>query len=221
MVSSRVLSETNSSNRRIASYNSPVTPQATSEDRWALAVAACALLLAGLFAYALFVPPAANSRGLPHPELSTLLQGGSGVERHGSLLWLGWAVGVVEILLFVALVALGARRERSARTTADGAGGLRGLAWPLAAGLAAYLATWTFLMVVYARGLGGPAPDLFLALPPATAVMLYLVWPLPLVFAAFYVVGFRRWVFSGQDEADFQALVARRRARATPEDDAD
>ncbi len=188
----------------------PVMFDRTSDTPWATAVLICTLLLAALFIYALFVPPAVNSRGMPHAEYSSMLQGASGIERHGSILWLGWAIGAAEILLCFALVALGARRGADSDRSA---GSLNGLGGPLVACLIAVLGVWTLLMVTYARYLHDPSPDLILALPAPTAVMLYLLWPVPLVLAGFYVVGFRRWVFSERDEESFRLLVERRRAR--------
>ncbi len=130
------------------------------------------------------------------------------------MLGLGWAIGAAEILLCVFLIALGARRGGPRATEASG---LHGLGWRLAISLVAYLGVWTLLMVAYARYLHDPAPDLILALPAPTAIMLYLLWPLPLVFSGFYVFGFRRWVFSEQDEAAFRNLVEQRRAREQAE----
>lgn len=124
-------------------------------------------------------------------------------EPHGRILWLGWAAGVLEILLFAGLVALGVRRG----------GGLRGLGVPLACGTAAYIAVWTWLVVAYRGYQSDPSPALFLALPAPTAIMLYVLWPMPLVFVIFFVAGFRRWVLTEDDEAEFERLVARRRAR--------
>lgn len=170
------------------------------------------MLLAALFAYALFfTSPAPGSHGAPHPEISGMLRGGSGAERHGPMLLLGWAIGAAEILLFSALMALGARRGPGLRGPVSRTG-LRGLGSPLLLGLLATLATWTLLIVGYSRFLEDPEPALYLALPAPTATMLYLLWAVPLFFAVLYVAGFRRWVFSLGDEAAFAALVEKRRS---------
>lgn len=178
----------------------------TRDSALAFALFAAALALGALFAAALLIPEAAGGQVAVHPDHPTLLQGGSGAERHGPILWLGWGVGTLEILLFVAFLALGARRGAS----------LRGLGKPLLWGTAAYLAVWTWLILAYrgyASRAGDADPSLFLALPAPTAIMLYVLWPVPVIFVVFFVAGFRRWVLTEEDQAAFERLVARRRAR--------
>ena len=189
----------------------------SAEDLWAKLSLAALVALSALVAYALFfTSPATGSHGLPHPDVTGMLRGGSGVDRHGPLLLIGWAIGVAEILFFGALMALGARRGPSLGGPAAGQPGsrtgLRGLGAPMSIGLVVALGVWTLLMVSYAGYLDDPEPALYLALPAPTATMLYLLWGVPLIFAALYVIGFRRWVYSPEDEAAFTALVEKRRA---------
>ncbi len=166
-------------------------------------VFATTVALSTLLVLAFLKPEAEAGHVKLHADFPTMLQGGSGVVRHGDLLWLGWGVGILEILLFVGLLAVGARRG----------GRLHGLGLPLLIGTVAYLGIWTWLMLAYRSSLGETAPNFFLALPAPTAIMLYVLWPVPVVFVGCFVFGFRRWVLTREDQAAFEQLVARRRAR--------
>lgn len=173
------------------------------DDRWAWLAFAAASGLLVLLAIALALPPPPAASGMPHPEVEGLLHGGSGPERHGERLGLGWAIGVFELLFFLSLIALGARQRHS----------LRGLGRPLWIGGGIYVAIWSLLIIAYGRYLAQDEPSLVLALPEPTAVMLYLLYPMPACFVALYVIGFRRWVLTEEDQTAFDRLVLERRSR--------
>lgn len=151
-----------------------------------------------LIAFALDEPP--NSAGIDHPELDTMRRGGP-PDRHSQVLWLGWALGLAQVSLFVTLIAFGARRR------ADRGG----LGRRLAAGAALYALTWTALVAAYRVTAANLEPALWLGFPAPTAVMLFGIWPVPLVFVWLYVGGFRRWVWSDEDQRAFEALLERAR----------
>jgi len=52
-----------------------------------------------------------GAAGIAHPDYPTMLRGGDG-SRHETTLWIGWILGVLEIVFFVLLLAFGTRRER-------------------------------------------------------------------------------------------------------------
>jgi hypothetical protein len=143
-----------------------------------------------------------------HPAFAGMTQGGDGAARHDDItLLLGWAFGAVTIALFAALMAFGARRNRYA-------GSLRRF---LLLGVLAHLTVWTALVWLYRgyrAGLHDPSPQLFLAFPAPTAVMLYLMLPVPVVFVLYFVLGFRRWVLTPEDQAAYERLLE---ARDKPE----
>ena len=145
---------------------------------------------------------------MPHPTMESMLSGGEGAVRHdASLLWLGWGVGTVQILFFGALLALGGRRG----------GGLQGLGGPLILGTLVCVAVWTAVVLSYRNSLVNPSTELWLGLPAPTALMVYALWPAPLFFVAYYVLGFRRWVLTEEDQKAFAQLVEARRARTEGE----
>lgn len=151
--------------------------------------------------WVLLLPEPEGILGVDHPLYASMRYGGSGGDRHGSLLWAGWAFGAVGIVLYVALMAFGTRAGAHRRAIAR---------W-LVLGLGAYLAAWTWVVVAYGSGVSGGATGFFLGFPAPVAIMLYVLCPVSLVFAAVYVVGFDHWVLSEEDEAAYERLVARTR----------
>ena len=157
------------------------------------------------------VPEMDGAIGLEHPDYPTMRAGGS-AERHQPVLWLGSALGCLLILLLVALIAFGARQR----------GRLRGLGRPLLIAGAGYLAVWTAVVLTYRYVAGLEDAELFLALPAPTALMLYLLGPAPIAFSLFFVLGFKRWVFSDEDFAKYQRLLDEKpRAADAPEGSTD
>ena len=150
----------------------------------------------------LLAPETANTSGTAHPTYETLRVGGD-ASRHGGVLALGWAFGTLIIGVFVALMAFGAQQ----------AGRERGATLPLFATGAAVVGLWTWLVLAYRSGAGQTDPDLFLAFPPAAAILIYALWPVPAFFAVLFVVGFKRWVLSDEDHEAFEKMLPPREPR--------
>jgi hypothetical protein len=132
-------------------------------------------------------------------------QGGDGLERHGPILLGGWLFGCAIILCFGALIRFGAVRRPARKRLATLLSILTGL----------YLAAWSWLVWAYrgsleAAGLSGAGPDLILTLPRPTAIMIFVFWPVSMLFGVVFVVGFDRWVLTEEQEAAFERLVASR-----------
>ena len=67
----------------------------------------------------------------------------------------------------------------------------------------------------YARFVEAPAAaGLVFSFPTPTALMLYLLWPAPVVFLVLYVRAFDDWVVDEAALARFRAIVAERRKAA-------
>ncbi len=82
---------------------------------------------------------------------------------------------------------------------------------------ALYLGAWTLLVGLYRASIGDAAQPLWLSLPPSTAMMLYVLWPLPALYGLLYAHGFSRWIYTEQDQAEFHSLVEAK--RSTTSDD--
>jgi hypothetical protein len=171
-------------------------------------------LLIAMWAVVLLImvyPEVEGAGGAVHPQYSTMRQGGSGLDRHGDLMWANWAFGALAIVFFVALIGLGARTG----------GRLRGLRTPLFVSGIVYLAAWTWLVAAYEGYMRDGVRTLFLALPLPSAVMIYVLLPVSLVFTLLYVRGFSRWVLSDEDLASYERLLAEREAHGSTPADAD
>jgi hypothetical protein len=44
--------------------------------------------------------------------------------------------------------------------------------------------------------------------------MLFVLWPIPMLFVVLYVVGFERWIWSPADREEFDRIVAGNREDA-------
>lgn len=168
--------------------------------RLAPALFAMVLAMCLVVGVALLIPETRGGHGFAHPEHPGMFQVPSGEIRHGDVLWLGWAFGILQIAFYVGLMALGARKGND----------LRGLGQPLLWGALAYAVTWTILFLTYNDYLTDPAPELFLGLPIPTAIFLYVFYPLPLLFVVLFISGYKRWVLTDTDLLEYRALLASR-----------
>lgn len=148
-----------------------------------------------------------DTGGVDHPEVPHMRHGGM-TEHLGTPLGWGWAFGVLTISSFVTLIAFGARKDERLRG---------GLGWWLLAGLLAYVAAWTWVVMAYESYVEDPSPTLYLFLPAPSAIMLYVLFPVSVLFNLFFVIFFRRSFYSAEDEATYERLVAERRARREPD----
>ena len=158
------------------------------------------LAMCGLIAVVLWIPEADGGHGMEHPNFATMKRGGDGPEP--LVLWLGWGWGVLQILLIVGLMGLGARKGEDCR----------GLWMPLFVGGAAFVGLWTYLVLTYVDYVSDPDPAMLLGFPLPSALVLYGIWALPAIFAVYFVLGFKRWVLTDADLAEFEAMMAKKEA---------
>jgi hypothetical protein len=151
--------------------------------------------------YLLTVEESGVGYAAKHPRFPTMYHGGDGLERHASILWWGWALGMLEIALFVGFLALGIRQCRI----------LGRRKWPLLAGGLLYGAVFTLLVLAYETYAASEPRPLFLSMPLPTAWMVYGLFGVPLYFHVIYIVGFDRWVLTREDLETFHRLLAARR----------
>jgi len=168
-----------------------------------LLVAMCLLALASMLA-----PEPAAARGVDHPVHSHMKHGGSGEARHADALWLNWGFGVLSILVFATLIAIGTSKGRSLR-------GLGPWLWLTTIGC---VIAWTYVVLSYRHYMTEASHSLFLALPLPSAVMLYVLLPTAAFLTFFYVVGFKRWILTEDDLETYESLRADRKRRAADSD---
>ena len=147
-----------------------------------------------------------NATGVEHPRFhaSGMEQGGD-ASRHDSILPVAWMLGAVLVTLMSSIIGFGAGQR----------GRRNGFLKPLCCGWLLHLSAFSLMVLIYQRTAGDPAVPLFWSLPPSTAVMMYVLWPCPLVFLFTWVWGFPRFVFNEEDHAAYQALLAAKAANGS------
>ena len=147
-----------------------------------------------------------GGRGFDHPDYEprTIQQAPASVERHRSVIWFAGSFGALVALFSAGSMALGLTESHREGT---------GAKTLLAAGV-----TYSILLVstVYLYWKFANAPDVTIfGFPVATAWMLFIFGPSPLVLVLVYMVTFRRWILRPHDMDVFHGLVAARRERQT------
>ncbi len=137
---------------------------------------------------------AVSAGGATHARFPSMDHGGSGPRRHGPVLALAWAFGILQLALVVGCLALGVRRGRMRALLA--AGGL-------------VLALIVTMTVVSYRGYLDDPHASFLALPLPTAWFLYGFWPAQFLVVALYVLLFDREIVTRRDLDRFREVLAR------------
>ncbi len=144
-----------------------------------------------------------------HPTFSSMLRADDGPQRYEHGRWPAWAFGSLTIAFLVGCLALGMSKG----------GRLAARKWVLIFGGLLFEATFVLMMIAYERYLTDDAPRLILGFPAPTAVMLFGMSTVPLVFLTVYVVMFDRWVMTPEDLDRFHRMVeAARQERGEPAD---
>ncbi len=156
--------------------------------------------------YVLMTEEPPGAAGIPHPEYSSMQRGGDGVARHAPIFVAGWILGLLQIFFLVGLLAFGAAKSKR---------------FPfeerfLLGGAVVYAAFFTWMVTSYSSFAASPSERLVLSFPPPTALMLYGVGFVPLVFVALYVIRFEPWIIDDDELETF--LEGVRRAKQAKED---
>lgn len=152
-------------------------------------------------AIALWTPETDATKGFVHPDYATMQRGGDGVERHGRILWPGWAFGVLQFCFFAGLIALSVNKQ----------GRIKIFAKPILTGLLLNILVFCLMMFAYWNYACKGTGLLVGSFPVPTALMLYGVWPIQIIFVIIYVWYFNRAIFTEDDLEKFQAIVRSRR----------
>lgn len=155
------------------------------------------LIIAAAFSVALLVQEPDLSHGSAHPDIEGMKIGSSGAARLKGIEAASVILFSGSIILMVVLMTLGvAHRHRSAAFWA-GMGGVTLMTlfvcWRLFDSYLHYLATDQVRMI-----LGFPEP---------TAWAVYGVWGSAALYSVVYVLGFRRFIFTKDDEQTFNDIV--------------
>jgi MFS superfamily sulfate permease-like transporter len=144
-----------------------------------------------ILGYVLLLDEIPDGHGYNHPDYPTMQRGGDGATRHAQTLWIGWALGVLELLFFVGLLALGSRRRKQYPFERN----------VLIVGTLVYIAFFTWMVIAYTGYAADPSAALVLSFPLPTTLMLYGVGFAPVVFIVLYMIRFSPWIVD-DDELD-------------------
>ncbi len=146
-----------------------------------------------------------TSWAIPHSSYPTMEEGGTGLERNGSVFWLGCAFGLLQLVFYTSCLLLGMQKRSGSGPTAR----------PLLLGGLAWIVVWTGLFWSYYTCLMEAGGPLVLGLPASTAWMLYGAWPYPVLFALYFVYIFPDWFLREKDLRRFQQLLLERETEPT------
>ena len=147
----------------------------------------------------LLIAEKADSHGVAHDKFpATMQQGGSGAERHEHLRVLGWALATLQVVFMVTCLTLGVVKRRERRGPFLVVGSL-------------FVLLFTLLMIADAAYARGESEQLVLSFPLPTALMLYGVYGIPVLFMLVYMVKFDSWILTPEDIERYRKLVKEKR----------
>lgn len=163
---------------------------------------AALIALVGIFIVAVASPKDVYPGAVSHPHQVEMHVAGPAVEFDVMMIGYGRAVGVLLISIFLLCLFLGSGKNGNDPRFV----GLVLVSGSLLIG--AFLAM-TSAMEKYTQS---SSPELIGGFPVPTAWMVFGIWLMPIAFLATYVVGFRRWVMTEDDQQRLEALVAYQKA---------
>ncbi|MGI9249727.1 MAG: hypothetical protein ACR2PR_00780 [Pseudohongiellaceae bacterium] len=159
---------------------------------------ACSSVMLAILVAIFLAEPAVNAVGLPHPEIAGMRIGGDGAARLAAIGPLAFVFHCLILVLVAVFVALGVReRHRD--------------------GLFLFSVLGTFLLQLFVCWQMWASHQQFMetgetiyvmGFPLTTAWMVYGVWASALPLAVLYCWGFKRYVYSAEDEQAFAELMA-------------
>jgi hypothetical protein len=177
-----------------------------SDERYSAAPVVLMICLTGMcvcVGLLFFVVEPTGGHGVAHARFpTTMYQGNIGSDRLAEVRWLGLAFALLQATFFVVILLLGNRRRGQM------------LVWFMTGGLL-YAATFIALAVVDSFYAEGGARDIVFGLPLPTAIMVYGVGGVPIVFTIYYVLHFDRWVLQSDDLQRIVELAEQRRVAQT------
>ena len=161
-----------------------------------LLIAMCAVV--GWLAFSGDTPPRQATLHTEFPK--TMLQGVPGTERQSGLGWFGLAFGVLEISFFTGCLLLGLRPSKSRVAVFLLLGTLHVSAFVLM-----FIADYYYSL--------GELRGIFLGFPVPTALMIYGVGGVPLVFIILYVLCFDTLILTPSDLSKLTQIVQQRHSQ--------
>ena len=160
------------------------------------------VFMLGLSALILSIPEPINSHGMAHHAVDGMRQVGDIRQQTDPVFGTGYLLGILIYLVISVLVYLGVQPAKR-----DGK-----LVLAHTAATLTVLGVWSLLMYLFRQYLLTGDPMIVFGFPLPTLVMLLGVWIAPMSFSLIYILGFRRWVFTPEDEKTFRELLESKRS---------
>ncbi len=158
---------------------------------------AICLLMAGILIAIIMAEPVANSGGMAHPQIPGMQVGGDGQARLAHIGNLAFMFQTLLLILIVCLSVLGvSERHRS-----------KDLILYMAATTLLSLFFWWMMWSGHQQYMETGSTGYFMGFPIATAWQVYGTWLGAIPLIVIYSVGFRKYIYSEQDEKDFNSLL--------------
>lgn len=155
------------------------------------------LVIAGITAFVLMSEPPVDATGKPHESIAGLSVGGDGAEKLATIGKAPFYFQIAVILLAGTLLYMGVAPHKRDAT----------LRLFFAAGTAFALFVWVMLFTGYEHYILTGETRVVFGFPMPTNWMLWGIWGSFAAFDFFYVIFFRRYFFTPDEEAEFDALV--------------
>ncbi len=156
------------------------------------------LLMAGILVAICLADSVPNTAGMAHADFAGMQAGGDGAARLEHIGGLAFAFQCLLLLLIVCLSALGVAEQRRSTELWLYMGGTLLFSlfvwWNMYSGHQAFLETGT--------------TDYFLGFPVATAWQVYGTWLGAIPLILLYSLGFRKFIFTAEDEQKYEQLLA-------------
>ena len=162
------------------------------------------LIMAGLLIAIVLADYVPNGAGFPHPEFNGMQAGGDGAARLEHIGGLAFTFQCLLLLLIVCLATLGvAEQRRSAEL------------WAYMGGTLLFsLFVWYQMYSGHQAFLETGTTNYFMGFPVATAWQVYGTWLGAIPLIILYTVGFRKFIFTKEDERKYEQLLADIAARS-------
>jgi hypothetical protein len=138
-----------------------------------------------------------NIGGVAHGIYNGMRAGGDGSARYLPIAQLAYVFQVVVLAQICCMLALGVKPARRSA-----------FFWAMLTicfGLGVFV--WTMLVTSYEQFLAAGETAMVAGFPVATSWLVYAIWLAGLGFVALYVFGFKAYVWSDDDQAEFERIV--------------
>ena len=158
---------------------------------------AVVLLMTGIIVAICLADSVPNAAGLAHAQFNGMQAGGDGAARLEHIGGLAFAFQALLLLLIICLAALGVAEERRSKELWAYLGGTLLLSlfvwWQMYSGHQAFLKTGV--------------TSYFMGFPVATAWQVYGTWLGAIPLIVLYSAGFRKFIFTEEDERKYEQLL--------------